>query len=336
VLAKRRAFEDRRGMKGMKNKATRRRFVRNAGIWAAAGVAFPRALAAREKAAETCGLAMGTYGMPEMTLDESIELIAETGFDALEITVFEGTSGDPEGALRAPARRREVSKIVAESGLRLTALMADVRPSAEDAEHRRSIDQLQRLIGLARALAPEAPPLIQTTLGGREWETSRELFRDRLADWLQILADQKVDLAIKPHRGNAMSTPAEASWLLGQLGFARRLGMVYDYSHYAFRGAELSIAATVGEALPTVRYVAVKDAVEGEDGRIRFALPGEGGAWDHAEIVSALHAGGYRGDFCCEVSAQVWRAEGYDAVAATRASYAHLADAFERAGVARA
>jgi len=316
------------------SQATRRDFLERAGALAALAVAG-RATTIRAADAAGCGLAMGTYGMPGHTLDEAVELIAETGFDAIEITVFEGTSGDPAGGLGAPARRREVGRIVEESGLRLCALMADLRPAADEAENRKALDDLKRLVELARALSPESPPLIQTTLGGRGWEASKELFRDRLAVWLQILGDQKVSLAIKPHRGNAMSTPAEAVWLLGQLGMPRRLGMVYDYSHYAFRGEELSIEATVAEALPVTRYVAVKDAIS-EDGRVRFALPGETDAWDHAEIVVALHAGGYRGDFCCEVSAQVWRAEGYDAVEATRASYRRLADAFERAGVPRA
>jgi sugar phosphate isomerase/epimerase len=90
----------------------------------------------------------------------------------------------------------------------------------------------------------------------------------------------------------------------------------------------------VREAMPHLNYVAVKDAVKDGD-QVRFALAGEGGAWDQAEVISALYDGGYRGDFCCEVSSQVWKNNpSYDPVAATKTCFENLKGAFERAGVA--
>ena len=91
---------------------------------------------------------------------------------------------------------------------------------------------------------------------------------------------------------------------------------------------------------PIIDGVIVDDAGSGlwlpvvmKDGKVVFALTGEGGEFDHAEIIKAFVAGGYAGDFCCEVSSQIWKAKGYDAVAATKTCFKNLAAAFQRAGV---
>lgn len=283
----------------------------------------------------TCGLAIGTYGLPNLTVLEAIKLVAEVGYDAIEITVFPGSSGDPNGALSTPEARREIRDALESSGIRVSALMADLKPSESDEKHLEQLKELRDLVEMAKELSPENPPLIQTVLGGKVWEESKDLFRDRLANWNQILADWKGYLAIKPHRGNAMSTPTQAKQLLESLGNPRRLRMTYDYSHYAFRGEELSVARTVEEALPVTDYIAVKDAVK-KGGKVRFALAGSSGTWDPAEMIAAFYRGGYRGDFCCEVSSQIWRNDpDYDPIAATQSCYSAMAKAFETAQVPR-
>jgi sugar phosphate isomerase/epimerase len=281
-----------------------------------------------------CGIAIGTYGLQSMPLAKAIQLISETGFNAFEITIFPGTTGDLAEFLKTTDQVSTVRDQIADSGLRLSALMGDLKPEEDDEKHLEQLSELRTMIELARALSPEDPPIIQTILGGKDWEKSKTLFRDRLADWNRILADQKGYLSIKPHRSHAMSVPENAKWLLDQLGNPRRLRMVYDFSHYAFLDPKREIAETVEIALPITNYVAVKDAVEVDD-KIRFALVGESGNWDHADIVKAFHEGGYRGDFCCEVSSQIWRSDpNYDPVAATELCYRNLKSAFDRAGVA--
>lgn len=280
-----------------------------------------------------CGIAIGTYGLQSMPLAPAIELIAETGFNAFEITVFPGTTGDPSEYLKTKDQISKVRDQIADSGIRLSALMVDLKPQEDDSRHREQLSELRILIELARALAPDDPPLLQTILGGKEFEVSKNLFRDRLADWNRILADQKGYLSIKPHRSHAMGVPEDAVWILDQLGNPRRLRMVYDFSHYAFLEPERKIDETVAASLPITNYVAVKDA-KIVDGKVRFDLVGESGNWDHAEIIKAFYEGGYRGDFCCEVSSQIWRSDSaYDAAAATKTCYRNLKDAFDRSGV---
>lgn len=280
-----------------------------------------------------CGIAIGTYGLQSMPLAGAIDLIAATGFNAFEITVFPGTTGDPAEFLRTDEQIGAVREQIAGSGLRLSALMADLRPEEDDKKHLEQLSELRTLIELARALAPDDPPLIQTILGGKDWETSKTLFRDRLADWNRVLADQKGYLSIKPHRSHAMSVPENAVWLLNQLGNPRRLRMVYDFSHYAFLEPERKIDETVAVALPITNYVAVKDAGI-VDGKVRFDLVGESGNWNHADIIKAFYEGGYRGDFCCEVSSQIWRSDpAYDPEAATVTCFKNLKAAFDEAAV---
>ncbi|MCG8600392.1 MAG: TIM barrel protein [Verrucomicrobiales bacterium] len=292
-------------------------------------------LAGLAEKTETCGLAIGTYGLQSMSVEDALRLIARTGYDAAEITVFAGTTGDRAGALISKESRERVRGVLGETGLRLCALMADLKPEKDDAAHYTSLSTLNGLIEMARDLWPDKPPLIQTILGGKKWEESKGLFRDRLADWNRILADQKGYLSIKPHRSHAMSDPTQAAWLLQQLGNPRRLSMVYDYSHYAFQDPARSIGETVEAALSITKYVAVKDAVE-VDGKVRFALAGASDSWDQADVVKRLYQGGYRGDFCCEVSSQIWRGDpNYDPVKATELCFQNMKAAFERAGVER-
>lgn len=305
----------------------RRTFLKSTGLAASCS---------KVKAAEKggCGLAIGTYGLQSLPLTDAIQLIAKTGYNALEITALPGTTGAPS-VIKAPEERMRLRGVIEETGLRLCALMAGIEPQLDETKHKEQLAELYYLIQLGHDLSPEKPPVIQTILGGKDWGESRDLFRDRIADWVQVAADQRGTISIKPHRSHAMSVPAEANWIIEQLGSPARLGMVYDYSHYAFHEPPLSIEETVTTSLPHTNYVAVKDAVK-EQGKVRFVLAGESKSWDHADIISALYDGDYRGDFCCEVSSQIWKSDpGYDPVKATIRCFENMVAAFDRAGVAR-
>ncbi len=308
---------------------SRRQFIKTGGALTIAG--STSLLAAPDDT--TCGIAIGTYGLQSLPLIDALQLISDTGYDAAEITVFPGMSGEP-GKL-TEAGRSAIRTLTNSTGMRICALMADLKPNSDDSKHAATTEELNRIIDLARDIAPESPPLIQTILAGKQWEDERDLFRDRLADWMQICADQKIQLSIKPHRGHAMSTPAHAAWLLKQLGNSRWLSMVYDASHYAFR--DMPVEKTITEALPITKYIAVKDAVRQDSGKVTFALAGTSGNPDLSQIVSGFHKGGYRGDFCCEVSSLIWRKDPkYDPVAATKICYQNMVEAFQKAGVPRA
>jgi len=273
-------------------------------------------------------LAIGNYGMKSLPLEEAIRQVAAIGFGAFECCAI------PEwdsAAARMPAdRRRAAAALLADSGLRLAAVMENLPPEADDAKHRATLARLGDAVDLARDLAPGRPPLVQTVLGGGAWDEVKGMFRDRVGAWAELARERSATVAIKPHRFGAMSTPAQAAWLIGQLGDPAALRIVYDWSHYAFR--DLTVEQTVRDARGLVAYVAVKDAVRTGD-KVSFALPGSTVAdaadgVDHAAIRAALDAAGYAGDYCCEVSGQVSKQPGYDPLAAARACHRNLAAVF--------
>jgi inosose dehydratase len=275
-------------------------------------------------------LSIGTYSLKGLSIEESIDLVARIGYDGMEISVQPGFDGEP--AKLSAARRKLVRQRLESKRLKLTALMEQVTPAVEDRQHQDHLRRLQQVVELAQQLAPAEPPLIQTVLGGGQWSQKKSLYRDRLGDWLRVFAAARLVLAIKPHRGGALSRPEEAAWLIQQLGNSPWLRMVYDYSHYAFR--DMPLEETVRTALPYTAHLAVKDAVK-RDNQIEFLPPGESHTFDYARLLRLFYAGGYRGDVCCEVSAMVSKKPGYDPVATAQSCYRNMAAAFSQAGVPR-
>lgn len=275
-------------------------------------------------------LSIGTYSLRNMTLEESIDLVASIGYDGIEIAVQPGQAGQPDQV--SPDRRKEVRKRLETSGLRLSAIMEHLVPHAESEKHTADVARLRGAMQLGRQVSPGACPLVQTVLGRGQWEAEKGMYRDRLGDWAEAARAEQVVLAIKPHRGDALSRPCEAVWLIEQLGRTPWLRMVYDYSHFLFR--DMSMDDTIRESLPYLAHVAVKDAAQRDD-RVVFLLPGEGGTVDYPRLLQLLYRGGYRGDVCCEVSAMVSSKPGYDAAAAAKTCYRNLAAAFAAANVPR-
>jgi sugar phosphate isomerase/epimerase len=280
--------------------------------------------------ADAMTLSIGNYGMKSMPVEKAIALIAEIGYDGVELSTMPEWDSTP--SKMNAERRTQVRKQISDAGLVLTSLMENLPPPKDDQQHQQSLARLKGVMELAHDLAGESPRLVQTVLGGGKWEDVKSLFRDRLGDWVKLADETKTMIAIKPHRGGAMSRPSEAIWLIEQLGKPERLRIVYDYSHYAFR--DMPVAETVAEALPCTAHVAVKDAVQ-KDGKIVFDLPGVSGGDDLVQVLKLLYAGGYRGDICCEISAQLFGQPGYDASDAARRSYAAMEAVFQRAGVPR-
>ena len=308
---------------------TRRRWLATAPVVSSALVASVSAQERSTVESRTeCTLGFGTYGMKSLTTEKAIETIEKIGFDALEITVREGWDADSAAISRT--RRSSLRKRISDSKLRLTSLMEHVFPLAK--HQVKAVERLKLAARLAHDLAPEDPPLIQTVLGSGDFEKSKMALVDGLAEWLKIAEDTKTLIAIKPHRGGIVSKPSQAIWLLEQLGKPQWMRMVYDYSHYAFR--DLPLQETVATALPFTSHIAVKDAVR-EGDRVIFKLPGEAGTIDFAALIRQFHAGGYRGDFNCEVSGMVWNQKGYDPMDAAKKCYAAMSKAFQDAGVPR-
>lgn len=309
----------------------RRAFIQAVGLCLGSQALTRIAAAADPVAKPRMTLGYGTYGMPGVTSEDAIGQLAKIGFDSIELDCRTKSDADPQKV--DDARRKLLRQKLTDSGLALRSLMIDRNPSPDDKLHRAGLDELKRAAQLAHDLSPETPPVIQTVLGGGQWDELRKMYVERLADWARTGEETKTIVCIKPHRGGAMSQPAHAVWLFEQLGKPAWLKMVYDYSHYAYR--DLPLEETIKLSLPYTAHVAVKDAVEDGNKKVTFALAGESGGIDFPTMLRLLHAGGYRGDVCCEVSRMIWSQPGFDASAAAQTCYKNMAAAFEKAGVSR-
>ena len=149
-------------------------------------------------------MGFGTYGLPGYSLPDAIDLIARTGFDSIEIASMSGYHGSPDQVPKA--QRADLRKRIADSGLKLGAFLGFPRPAPSKQSENET--QLKQLLELAIDLSEEGDrPLIQSVLGGGEWEEKKEFYRDCLGPYVELAADAGIELSIKPHRAHAMSRP---------------------------------------------------------------------------------------------------------------------------------
>lgn len=305
----------------MNHPFTRRQFLATAAL---------AALDASVQAAPTrrVGLGFSLYGMKTMPVAEALRVCAEIGFHDVEFALNPGYATEPQ--LLSPAQRKELRAQLAGLNLRLAALMDNVQLTADDATHAKNLERIKAAAQLAHDLAPDAPPLLETVMGGKpaEWEKVKAQMATRLADWGRAAAAGKIMLCIKPHVGSAAHLPEHALWLLEQVKNPA-VKAAYDFSHYQLRG--LDLGKSLEALLPHTAFIHVKDAV-GEAAKFQFVLPGEG-TIDYADYFRRLKAANWSGSVCVEVSGQVSGKPGYDPVAAARQCYAALAPAFRTAGL---
>ncbi|MDE0862854.1 MAG: sugar phosphate isomerase/epimerase [Rubripirellula sp.] len=275
-------------------------------------------------------LTFSTYGLPKHPLQKAIDEIANAGYDGIEICVAPNFNTAAEKL--TPQQRKRARQQLQQRGLKVASLMAHLQPLGSAEQHQRDLERLKTDCELACELSPNNPPVIQTVLGGKSWRESQQMCRDRLAEWVKIAAEHGVVIAVKPHRGHAMSRPSEAAWVIEQLGAPKSLRMWYDFSHFLFR--DMTLPQTINDSLPILAGVAVKDAIK-EGNKVRFLLPGAAGTIDYKLLCSLLYDGGFRGSICVEVSSQVWKQPGYDATQALKESYGILSSAMAASKIPR-
>ncbi len=265
--------------------------------------------------------------MANVPIEDAVPRLARIGYTGLELTILPGYTTALEG-LDAAARRR-IPALLREHGLTLTALAAHSR-LLDPPEYMASITRLRDAVHLAAALNPDDPPPINTLPGGApgEWDAVRHRVVDEYARLGEYAAPHGVSLAIEPHVGAALSTPAQAVWLIEQIGLPT-VGLNLDYSHFQ------AIGMSVAESVPPLAPHALHTHIKGVKGRWpdhAFVTPGEDD-FDHATYLRTMHACGYRGYETVEISKMVVGRAGYEPFAHAQLAYDTLADAARRAGI---
>ena len=308
--------------------SSRRRFLATAAL---ACVANPRVRAAPVETRHNMTLGFSTYGARGITTEQVLPILSVTGYDAVELTATKGFDAAPENMLAA--RRRQVKRILYDTELVLTSVMEHTVPSEDTKINTGNLKRIEAASELVRDLTDNKHCVIQTVLGGGDWDKRKNLLVDQVGKWVEVTTKYDVTCCIKPHRGGGMSNPEQALWIMQQLGNPKRLRMVYDFSHYIYTGLDLQL--TVEQAVSKTAHVAVKDTIKNPKGEYQFKLPGSTGIIDFALLIKLLFQSGYRGDISCEVSSMLWRQAGYDPRQAIRTCYKHMSLAFEKAGVPR-
>lgn len=267
------------------------------------------------------------YGMKSLPLERGLAVCAEIGYSGVELACMKDWPTDPD-RLDA-AQRRSLKGQLNDLALDLPCLMENLGLAVPAPQHAANLERWKQVFQLARDLAPETPPVVETVLGGKpeQWPTLRTQMVDALGDWERVARAAKVVLAIKPHAFGALHRPDHAAWLVEQIN-SPWIKAVFDYSHYERQ--QLSLADCLKALLPHTVFVHIKDN-HLVDGKLEFALPGEG-TLDYVDYFQRLRAGGYRGAVVVEVSAQVSGKPGYDPATAAARCYAKLHPAFEQAG----
>jgi inosose dehydratase len=270
------------------------------------------------------------YGMRKLKTADAMKTCAGIGYDSVELVANKDWPCDP--ASLSKTARGDIRKRLGDLGLKLPALMENLRVVGDKATTQRNLDRLKRAGELGHALSPKTPPVIETVLGGRpaQWGALKSKMVAGLKEWAKAAEASRTVVAIKAHVGGALHTPDDAKWLIDAVD-SRWIRLAYDFSHFQLRGFDLakSVRTMIGDSV----FIHVKDKT-GDARKFRFLLPGEGDI-DYKKYFTLLKQHGYRGSITVEVSGQIHGKPGYDPVQAAKTSYKNLAGVFTKAGLTR-
>ncbi|EDY19009.1 Xylose isomerase domain protein TIM barrel [Chthoniobacter flavus Ellin428] len=308
---------------------SRRTFLRHtAATLGLAALGSP--LRAESKGTATFGLGFTLYGMKSLPLDEALTTCAQIGYNGVELCLLDGY---PTAAAQfGTADRAKLRESLASVGLRISGLMENFSLGADDALQAKFLDRIKAAGQLAHDISPDAPPPLETVLGGKpaEWDQVKDRMAEHLHAWAKAAEEAKIVIAIKAHVMSAVQNPERLLWLWSQVN-SPAIQLTYDYSH--FQVQNLPFDATFDAIMPHARFIHVKD-VGGTPEKVKFLLPGEG-TIDYVTYFKKLQEFGYRGDVVVEVSSMLFKQPGYDPKEAAHKSYTALAAALEKAGLTR-
>ncbi|MGH7919170.1 MAG: sugar phosphate isomerase/epimerase family protein [Candidatus Dormibacteraceae bacterium] len=277
-------------------------------------------------------LSYSTWGMQRTPIDLAVRHCAGLGFDGLELTVIPGWPTDT--ALLDRSERARIRRLYDEHDLILCGLSGNTSLLPDDSDElARSLSRFRTYLDLASELQRPGERLaVSCTSGGRsgDWDATRDQLVERYGALAQYAASRGVVVSAEPHVASALHTPAQARWLVDQVG-SPALRIHFDISHFEVQGMDLE--EVVAELGPLSAHTHVKDE-RGVVPDYEFLIPGEGDM-DYVHYLRAMDRAGYRGHITVEISLMVQRRPNYDPMAAAAQSYRVLSEAFSEAGIKR-
>src|SRR5258708_26548782 len=122
----------------------------------------------------------------------------------------------PDPAFLSADDRKKLREQLASLKLHVSALMDNFSLLADAATQSKILDRIKAAGQLAHDLAPDAPPPLETVLGGKpaEWEQVKDRMAESLRAWAAAAAEAKIVIAIKAHIMSAVQTPERVLWLM--------------------------------------------------------------------------------------------------------------------------
>jgi sugar phosphate isomerase/epimerase len=275
-------------------------------------------------------LGYSTWGMPTVPAEVAIRHVAELGFEGIELTVIPNYT--TELTTLNAAERKRIAGLLREYRLALPAIAAHSSLLETDPEaHARNMARLKGAVDLSVEWAQgDQLAAIDTTPGGQpeDWDRDKERLVERTAELVEYAASRGVTIAMEPHIGAIIETPARVLELLEMVN-SPYLKVNFDISHFDIIG--LTIEETVAALAPVSAHTHVKDQ-RGRYPDFEFLIPGEG-IFDYVTYLKAMQAHGYTGFISAEVSMMVQRRPNYDPLAAATLTYQTLERAFREAGL---
>jgi sugar phosphate isomerase/epimerase len=274
-------------------------------------------------------LGYGTYAMPTVDIFEALPRLRDIGYEAIEINVGDNWPTAPD-KLSTSDRNRIVSTLQ-DLNFPPPVIMC-LLPICTQGDER---DAVLKKFNAACALTNDlnfgdTPIPIVSTPGGihGDWNERKNQLRDNLLFIADQAAQHNVIFAVEPHAGQMLDTPDKVVWLMEQTQH-EHLKVNFDISH--FHVIDIDLKHSVNLCAPYSVSTHIKDGYM-KDGKVHYQLPGEG-TLDLVAYFKAVTAAGITCPITVEVTAQIWRQEGYDPWPAAEASFKALNNAQKEADV---
>lgn len=278
-------------------------------------------------------LAYGTYATPTIPLEDVIPILADIGYDGVEICLGPKHAGSMPDEL-TPERRAKIKGLLAEHAMGVSAVFVLGHLLAkDDAELEATKQLLSQAAQLGRDIGAPCPPVVAMGIGGRtdEYMSVRDAAAEQLRGYGRLAWEQDFMIAGEAHCNAAFDRSERIAWLFDTVRMPR-MKFHFDIVHLFL--ANEPIEDAVRTLLPYTRHTHVTDAVKLPDGKFELKLPGKGDL-DMVAYVTAMHECGWSDYITLEVSTRVWSQPDYDPVDAAKFCYNTLDQAFEAAGVPR-
>ena len=254
-------------------------------------------------------LGYSTYALKMVDPFDALRLIADVGYEALEICLSEGWPSSP--LVFSPTQQDDLGSLAQNLGFASPILFGNIDVCSPEADRMAMFDLTKRKFEMAHRLHFDDSPVLVTTTPGHSappWDSGRERIRDAFLILADMAAENDVVVAIEAHAGTDFETPEKAVWMMEQTRHPN-LKLDLDISHFVVEGSEM--VHSVELCAPHSAMVHIKDGGK-VDGRIEFCLPGDGGI-DITGFLSALRANGLEDlPVFAEVSVQQSREDDYD------------------------